>query len=161
MKAPVLVTTLFSLHSYQAFFDHSKVAVHLRHFNFGSSETRPSQYLLLDRVEHRLYALPVRLAQQFLQQQWLEQDRSSEDQTGMSVPLQVASGEDLAAALDLDTWHEVTPSDDFNAQVMTAMRKGQLVQDLVAWLNRHKSRFRSGASQSMSRMPPPCCCGTS
>ncbi len=121
---------------YLAFVDHPKVAVHLRHFDFGSSETRPRHYLLLDRAEHRLYALPVRLAQQFLQLQWREQGRHSENQPGTGVPLQVASVEDLAAALNLGTWQEVTPPADFNAQVMAAMqRQGQLVHDLVAWLN--------------------------
>ncbi len=121
---------------YQAFVDHPKVAVHLRHFDFGSSETRPRHYLLLDRDEHRLYALPVRLAQQFLQLQWREQDLPSENQPGTGVRLQMASVEDLAAALDLGTWQEVTPPADFNAQVMAAMqRQGQLVHDLVAWLN--------------------------
>src|SRR5579859_616032 len=76
---------------YQAFIDHPKVAVHLRHFDFGSSETLPRHYLLLDRAEHRLYALPVRLAQQFLQLQWSEQGRYSENQPGTGVPSQVAS----------------------------------------------------------------------
>jgi hypothetical protein len=121
---------------YQAFVDHPKVAVHLRHFDFGSSETRPRHYLLLDRSEHRLYALPVRLAQQFLQLQWREQGRPSENQPGTGTPLQVASVEDLAAVLDLGTWQKVTPPGDFNAQVMATMqRQGQLVHDLVAWLN--------------------------
>jgi hypothetical protein len=121
---------------YQAFVNHSKVEVHLRHFDFESSETRPSGYLLLDRAKHRLYALPVQLAQLFLQQQWSEQDQSSEDQPGLSVPLQVASVEDLTAVLDLDSWQEVTPPTDFNAQVMVAMqRQDQLVHELVAWLD--------------------------
>jgi len=125
---------------YQAFVDHPKVAVHLRHFDFGSSETQPRHYLLLDRAEHRLYALPVRLAQQFLQRQWSEQGRYSENQPGTGALLQVASVEDLAAALDLGTWQELTPPADFNAQVLAAMqRQGQLVHDLVAWLNaQHK-----------------------
>jgi hypothetical protein len=131
-----LGTTLFSFYSYQAFVDHPKVAVHLRHFDGGRSETRPHHYLLLDRAEHRLYALPVQLAQQFLYLQWLVQDQSSENQPGTSLPLQVASIEDLSAALNLDTWQEVTPPGDFNAQVMTTMqRQGQLVHDLVMWLN--------------------------
>src|SRR6266699_950797 len=121
---------------YQAFVDHAKVAVHLRHFDFGSSETRPRYYLLLDRDEHRLYALPVRLAQQFLQLQWSEQGWYSENQPVTGVPSQVASVEDLAAVLNLDTWQEVTPPADFNVQVMAAMqRQGQLVHDLVAWLD--------------------------
>src|SRR5437764_11147421 len=60
---------------YQAFVGHPKVAVHLRHFDFGSNEMPPSHYLIFDRAEHRLYELPVQLAQQFLQQQWLEQDQ--------------------------------------------------------------------------------------
>jgi hypothetical protein len=112
------------------------VAVHLRHFDFGSSETRSHHYLLLDRAEHCLYALPARLVQEFLHLQWLEQDQSSENQPGTGVPLEVTSVEDLAAALDLSTWQEVTPPDDFNVQVMAAMqRQGQLVHDLVAWLN--------------------------
>jgi hypothetical protein len=121
---------------YQAFLDHPKVAVHLRHFDFGSSETRPRHYLLLDRAEHRLYALPVRLVQQFLQLQWRQQGRSSENQPGTDTPLQVASVEDLEAALNLGNWQEVTSQGDFNAQVMVAMqRQGQLVDDLVAWLD--------------------------
>src|SRR6266700_5653970 len=121
---------------YQAFVDHPKVAVHLRHFDFGSSETRPRHYLLLDRTEYRLYALPVRLAQQFLHLQWQDQGRHSETRPGTGIPLQVASVEDLEAALNLDTWQEVTPPADFNAQVMAAMqRQGQLVHELVAWLN--------------------------
>ncbi len=133
---PVLGTTLFPFYSYQAFVDHPKVAVHLRHFDFGNSETRPRHYLLLDRAEHRIYALPVRLAQQFLHLQWLEKDQSSENQPGTGVPLEVAYVEDLAAALDLDTWQEVTPPGDFNAQAMAAMQsQGQLVHDLVECLN--------------------------
>src|SRR6266568_8277905 len=80
---------------YQAFVDHPQVAVHLRHFDFGSSETRPRHYLLLDRDEHRLYALPVRLAQQFLQLQWLEKGQSSENRSSTGAPSQVASVEDL------------------------------------------------------------------
>src|SRR5947209_16072180 len=56
---------------YQAFVDHPKVSVHLRHCDFGSSETRLINYLLLDQAELRLYSLPVRLAQQFLHLQWL------------------------------------------------------------------------------------------
>jgi hypothetical protein len=124
---------------YQAFVDHPKVAVHLRHFDFGSSETRPSQYLLIDRAEHSLYALPVQLAQQFLQLQWSEQNQSTEDQSGLSVPLQVASVEDLTAILDLDTWQEVTPPADFNAQVMAALQsQDQFEHDLVAWLDKQQ-----------------------
>ncbi len=53
---------------YQAFVDHPKVAVHLRHFDFMNSETTSRHYLILDRAEYRLYALSVQLAQQFLQQ---------------------------------------------------------------------------------------------
>src|SRR5713226_2436027 len=121
---------------YQAFVDHPKVAVHLRHFDFGSSETRPRHYLLLDRAEHYLYALPVQIAQQFLQMQWREQGQPSDNQPGTDSPLQVKSVEDLADALDLNSWQEVTPPGDFNAQVMAVMqRQGQLVHDLVAWLN--------------------------
>lgn len=121
---------------YQAFVDHPKVAVHLRHFDFGSSETRPRHYLLLDHAEYRLYALPARLAQQFLQLQWLEKGQSSENRSRTGAPSQVASVEDLAAALDLNTWQEVTPLSDFNARVMAALhRQGQIVHDLVAWLN--------------------------
>ncbi len=121
---------------YQAFVEHPKMAVHLRHFEFGSSETRPHHYLLLDRDEHRLYALAVQLAQQSLHLRWLEKGQSSENQPGTGVPLQVASVKDLAAALDLGTRQVVTPPGDFNAWVMTAMqRQGQLVYDLVAWLN--------------------------
>src|SRR5713101_8247238 len=84
---------------YQAFVDHPKVAVHRRHFDSGSSETRPRHYLLLDRDEHRLYALPVRIAQQFLQLQLQDQDRPSENQPGTGAPLLVASVEYLAAVL--------------------------------------------------------------
>jgi hypothetical protein len=121
---------------YQAFVDHPKVAVHLRHFDFGSSETRPRHYLLLDRAEHYLYALPVQIAQQFLQMQWREEGQPSDNQPGTDSPLQVKSVEDLADALDLNSWQEVTPPGDFNAQVMAVMqRQGQLVHDLVAWLN--------------------------
>jgi hypothetical protein len=121
---------------YLAFVDHPKVAVHLRHFDFGSSETLPRDYLILDSAEHRLYALPVQLAQQFLQLQWREEGQTSDNQAGTDTALQVASVEDLATALNLDTWQGVTPPGDFNAQVMAAMqRQGQLVQGLVAWLN--------------------------
>ena len=124
---------------YLAFVDHPRVAVHLRHFDFGSSETLPRDYLVLDRSEHHLYALPVQLAQQFLQLQWREEGQTSDNQPGTGTALQVASVEDLAAALDLGTWQEVTPPDDFNAQVMAAMqRQGQLVHNLVAWLNRQQ-----------------------
>lgn len=121
---------------YQAFVDHPKVAVHLRHFDFGSSETAPLHYLLLDRAEHRLYALPVRLAQQFLQLQWREQGQHSKNQPGTGAPLQVVSLEDLESALNLDTWQEVNSPADFHAQVMAAMQsQSQLVHDLIAWLN--------------------------
>jgi hypothetical protein len=121
---------------YLAFVDHPKVAVHLRHFDFGSSETRPLHYLLLDRAEHRLYALPVKLAQQFLHFQWREKGQPSENQPGTGAILQVASVGDLATALNLDTWQEVIPPGDFNAQVMAAMQgQGRLVQDLVVWLD--------------------------
>src|SRR5947209_10542898 len=65
---------------YLAFVDHPKVAVHLRQFDFGSSETPPRDYLILNRAEHRLYALPAELAQQFLQLQWREQGRPSQKQ---------------------------------------------------------------------------------
>jgi hypothetical protein len=117
---------------YQAFVDHPRVAVHLRHFDFGSSEMQPRHYLLLDRVEYQLYALPVPLAQQFLHKQWREQGRASE--TG--AVQQVESFGELAAALDIDRWHEVKLPDDMNAQVMAAMeRQGQLVDDLVRWLD--------------------------
>jgi hypothetical protein len=84
---------------YQAFVDHPRVAVHLRHFDFGSSEALPCHYLLLDRVEYQLYALPVQLAQQFLHNQWREQGRASE--TG--AVQQVESFDELAAALNIDT----------------------------------------------------------
>jgi hypothetical protein len=50
--------------------------------------------------------------------------------------LQVESVEDLAAALDLDTWQEVTPPAEFNAKIMAArQRQDQLVHELVAWLD--------------------------
>jgi hypothetical protein len=129
---------------YLAFVDHPKVAVHLRHFDFGSSETLPRDYLILDSTEHRLYALPVQLAQQFLQLQWREEGQPSDNQPGTGAILKVASVEDLTAALDLNTWQEVTPPDDFNAQVMAAMqRQGQLVHDLVEWLNRQQKSLSS------------------
>ena len=112
------------------------MVVHLRHFDFGSSETQPRHYLLLDHVERRLYALPVRLAQQFLQLQWREEGLTSDNQPGTASNLTGALVEDLTAALDLNTWQEVTPPDDFDAHVRAAMqRQGQLVHDLVEWLN--------------------------
>jgi hypothetical protein len=121
---------------YLAFVDHPKVAVHLRHFDFGSSETLPRDYLILDRAEHRLYALPVQLAQEFLQLQWREEGQTSENQPGTGAVLQVASVEDLTAALDLNTWQEVIAPGNFDAHVRAAMqRQGQLVHDLVKWLN--------------------------
>jgi hypothetical protein len=117
---------------YQAFVDHPRVAVHLRHFDFGSSETPPLHYLLLDRFENRLYALPVLLAQQFLHSQWQEQGRASE--TG--AVLQVESVGELAAALNIDTWQEVTLPGDMNARMMASMeRQNRLVGDLVRWLD--------------------------
>ncbi len=121
---------------YLAFVDHPKVAVHLRHFDFGSSETQPRDYLVLDRAEQRLYALPVELAQQFLQLQWREAGQPSDNQPGTATNLTGALVEDLTAALDLNTWQEVRPPDDFDAHVRAAMqRQGQLVHDLVEWLN--------------------------
>ncbi len=133
---PVLGTTLFPFYSYQAFVDHPKVAVHLRHFDFGSSETRPRHYLLLDLAEHRLYALPVQIAQQFLHLQWREQGQLSDNQLGTSTTCKVAPVEDLEAALNLNTWQKVTPPGDFNVQVIAAMqRQSQLVHDLVVLLN--------------------------
>ena len=129
---------------YQAFVDHPKVAVHLRHFDFGSSETRPRHYLLLDCAEHCLYALPVQIAQQFLHLQWREQGQPSDNQPGMGATCKVAPVEDLADALDLGTWQEVTTPGDFNAQVMAAMqRQGQLVHDLVTWLNEQQKPLSS------------------
>lgn len=129
---------------YLAFVDHPKVAVHLRHFDFRSSETQPRDYLLLDRAEHRLYALPVGLAQQFLQLQWREEGQPSDNQPGTASNLTGALIEDLTAALDLNTWQEVTPPDDFNTQVMAAMqRQSQLVHDLVEWLNRQQKSLSS------------------
>src|SRR5579883_3324012 len=117
---------------YQAFVDHPRVAVHLRHFDFGGSEARPRHYLLLDRAEHHLYAVPVQLAQQFLHNQWQEQGQASE--TG-AVQQEESFGE-LAAALDVDTWQEVKRPDDINAQVMAALeRQGLLVDELVRWLD--------------------------
>jgi hypothetical protein len=119
-----------------AFVDHPKVAVHLRHCDFGSSETLPRHYLLLDRTNNFLYALPVSLAQQFLHRQWQKQDQVTEKQPGTEGAMQVNSMEDLIAALNLATWQEVKPTGDINAQVTTAMqRQDQLVSDLVAWLN--------------------------
>ena len=116
---------------FQAFVDHAKVAVHLRYCDFGSSETRPRHYLLLDRTELRLYALPVRLAQQFLHSQWQE-GRASE--TGVVLHMETVN--ELAAALNIDTWQEATLPDDINAQVMAAIqRRDQLVADLVEWLD--------------------------
>src|SRR5260370_17366332 len=44
---------------YRAFADHPKVAVYLRQFDFGSSETRPSHYLLLDRPQPPLSPPPI------------------------------------------------------------------------------------------------------
>ncbi|HLG75495.1 MAG TPA: hypothetical protein VKX46_03730 [Ktedonobacteraceae bacterium] len=117
---------------YQAFVDHPRVAVHLRHFDFGSSEMQPRHYLLLDHVENHLYALPVRLAQQFLHNQWQELGQASETEAAQ----QVESFGELAAALNIDTWQEVKLPDDINAQVMAVMeRQGQLVDDLVRWLD--------------------------
>ncbi len=117
---------------YQAFVEHPRVAVHLRHFDFGSSEMQPRHYLLLDHVENQLYTLPVRLAQQFLHNQWQELGQASETEAAQ----QVESFGELAAALNIDTWQEVKLPDDINAQVMVAMeRQGQLVDDLVRWLD--------------------------
>jgi len=119
---------------YQAFVDHPKVAVYLRHCDFGSSETQPRHMLVLDRTVQRLYALPMRLAQEVLHRQWLGQaSQAGPMSQGVSVG-------DLAAALDLNSWKEVTFSDDTNARVMATMqRQGQIVGDLIAWLDgQHK-----------------------
>src|SRR5260370_11998649 len=84
---------------YQAFVDHPKVAVHLRHFDCGSSQTRPHHYLLLHRAEHRLYPLPVQLAQQLLHLQWLEKNQSSDNQPHHNVPFLAPPANDLLPPL--------------------------------------------------------------
>jgi hypothetical protein len=125
---------------FQAFVDHPKVAVHLRHCDFGSSETLPRHYLLLDRTEQSLYALPVRLAQQFLHMQWPTQSQASEK----GSVLQVESVGDLLSALDLSTWQEMTPPGDINARVIAAgQHQSQLIHDLIAWLNKQQKPVTS------------------
>lgn len=115
---------------YQAFVDHPKVAVHLRSYDFGSSETQPRHMLVLDRTVQRLYALPVRLAQEVLHQQWRDQASQAE------AVFQRMSVGDLATALDLSNWKEVALPDDRNAWMMAAMqRQSQIVGDLIAWLD--------------------------
>src|SRR5712692_4150681 len=103
---------------FQAFVDHPSVAVHLRHCDFGSSETRPRHYLLLDRAEHCLYALPVRVAQHVLQMHWRGQSQASE----IDPVFQGESVDDLLSALNTDSWPEVTLPKDIDAQVMAAMQ---------------------------------------
>jgi hypothetical protein len=121
---------------YQAFTGHPKVAVHLKDFHFGSSETLPRHYLLLDQTENRLYAMPVPLAQQFLHLQWPHQGQNSE--APQSTILEVESIEDLAAALKVGDWEEVTLPADINESVVAAMqRQNQLLNDLVDWLDEH------------------------
>lgn len=122
---------------YLAFVEHPMVAVHLRRYDFGSSDTSPHHYLLLDRTENRLYALPVQFARQFLVSQWQPQKQEVERQSPEGgEPLPISSLEELIASLNRDTWQEVTPPADLQARVMSAMQhQDQLVGDLVAWLN--------------------------
>lgn len=118
---------------FQAYVEHPRIAVHLRHYDWGSSETLPRHMLVLDRTDHHLYGLPVRLAQKFLAQQWHGQQDLTSEPEGV---LHVASLADLTAALDSRNWQEVQPPEDIDAQVMAVMRRqGQLVDDLVEWLD--------------------------
>jgi hypothetical protein len=117
-----------------AFVEHPKVAVHLQHCDFGSSETAPLHMLLLDRTEHKLYALPVRLARRFLQLQWVDQDQES----GAQVP----EPESLLDVLNLETWKEVTLPGNISAQVAANMRRqGELVNQLVQWLGEQQAEL--------------------
>jgi len=125
---------------FQAFVEHQKVAVHLCDYQVGSSETHPRHYLLLDRTEQCLYALPARLAQRFLQLQWQEQSHASET----SPILPVESVDELLSTLNFDTWQEVKPPEDINERMMAAMqRQGQLTNELVTWLNEQQKPMTS------------------
>ena len=118
------------------FVRHPRIAVHLKDYDWGSSETLPRHMLIVDRAEHRLYGLPVRLAQQVLGQQWQGRQDSPPEPAGT---LPIESLEDLAAALDSRNWQEVTPPGDIDARVMAAMqRQGQLLSDLAAWLDQQQ-----------------------
>ena len=119
-----------------AYVEHQKVAVHLRHCDWGSSETLPRHMLVLDQTEHRLYALPVRVAHHFLTQQWgWQRSQGSES----DPVLRVESLDELTAALDVDSWQGVTPPVDINERVMAAMqRQEQLIHDLIEWLSKQQ-----------------------
>ncbi len=131
-----------------AYVDHPKVAVHLRHCDWGSSETLPREMLVLDRTEHRLYAVPVRLAQHVLMQQWEKKQPSPEAEAGDTLrggSLRGGSLEEPPAVLEMGSWQEVTPPGDFDEQVTAAMqRQNQLVDSLLKWLEKQQRPLTPG-----------------
>jgi hypothetical protein len=112
-----------------AFVEHPRVAVHLLHCDFGSSEEAPRHVLVLDRTEQKLYALPVKFAQQFLGLQWTE---SIEQESGQQAP----AYESLEQILNLETWKEVPLPGNIDSLVAANMQQqAQLVNQMVEWLN--------------------------
>lgn len=114
--------------AYLSYVQHPKVEPALRAYNLGSSECEARDFLVLDRVERKLYVLPARQARELLHQQWL---------TRPDAPPTVDSIEAVQALLENFTdeagWEEVQVD---MAEVERRMQaQGQLLEALVAWLD--------------------------
>lgn len=114
--------------AYQTFIYHPKVAPHLRPYNLGSSDGEATHWLLLDRTERKLYALPAGQAAVVLHQQWNNRP---------DAPPHLAALSDLQSVVnafaDMTGWQEIQVD---MAEVERRMQAHQArLNELVAWLD--------------------------
>jgi hypothetical protein len=118
------------------FVHHSAVALHLEPYDFGSSESEPTHWLLVDRQSNELYAGTPKEICKLLEKQSTGQ-RSSVD---MKKP--VSSG-----VITIDTFaaflkEGLTEVDSLSQQEIKneMRRRNKLIDELIRWLNYQETK---------------------
>jgi hypothetical protein len=113
-------------HQFVLFAQHCRIRPHLRGFDFGSSETEPVHYLILDREERKLFVASVDVARAFLLAQHPELVNAC------SEPMVVQDLEELMRTIATG-WREIEVSQQ---QIAEAMRRDQELYTVMSeWLS--------------------------
>ncbi len=111
--------------AFLAFLHHPAVSPHLKHYDFGSSDSAAKHALILDQEKQALYVAPVRQAEKFLMEQWPKEP-----------PMQMTKEE--YNAIVMKAMKNLTYARDINMDEVQRRidQQHKLIEELQQWLDK-------------------------
>lgn len=123
------VTATGSWHPFLVFLHHPRAAAHLDHFDFGSSESEATHWLLVDRMDHSLRVGSVEDVAAFL---WPRTKTIDSADDARAVPLSV----DVVLGSLREVRSDPVRDAQMRADAMENIRREQmLTEQLTRWLD--------------------------